>query len=118
MTHTSTFLIVSQQTNYYLPSRAGSIQAISSIRSSISALIITGAIAMGMIFYIICCKRHKHRRKNFHKNTFHQSYLPIPCRHCRFYKDNRYLRCAKHPTTVLTKQAIDCLDYQPHESRS
>jgi hypothetical protein len=114
MTHT--FLIVSQQPNYHLPSRAGPIQETSYIRSSISALIITGAIAIGMMIYIIGHKRHDHWRRKSHKNPHLKSYLLIPCCNCYFYKDNRYLRCAVHPSTVLTQQAIDCLDYQPRES--
>lgn len=68
------------------------------------------------LFYIIGYKRHNHWRKNFHQNSHRQSYLLIPFRNCRFYKDNRYLRCAIHPSIVLTKQAIDCLDYHPGES--
>lgn len=34
-----------------------------------------------------------------------------PCQHCRYFSQNPYLKCTLHPSTVLTKQAIDCLDY-------
>lgn len=36
----------------------------------------------------------------------------VPCRNCIFFaQKNQYLKCAVHPCTVLTKQAIDCSDY-------
>lgn len=35
----------------------------------------------------------------------------VPCRNCRYFKDNRYLNCAVHPSTVLTEQALNCPDY-------
>ncbi|PSB67672.1 hypothetical protein C7B61_04940 [filamentous cyanobacterium CCP1] len=36
----------------------------------------------------------------------------LPCQSCRFYTHNPYLRCAVHPMTVMTEEAIDCSDYQ------
>lgn len=39
--------------------------------------------------------------------------LKAPCQHCRYFSQNPYLKCTLHPSTVLTKQAIDCLDYCP-----
>lgn len=36
----------------------------------------------------------------------------VPCRTCRFFTNNPYLKCAVHPSIALTKQAIDCTDYQ------
>jgi hypothetical protein len=34
-----------------------------------------------------------------------------PCRRCQYLGDNSHLRCALHPSIVLTEQAIDCQDY-------
>ncbi len=42
-------------------------------------------------------------------NRCHQ----IPCRNCRFFIDNRYLRCTVQPSFVLTQQAVDCADFHP-----
>ena len=42
------------------------------------------------------------------------SILPVsqvPCKSCKFFAKNRYLNCAVHPFTVLTKQAKNCSDY-------
>ncbi len=33
------------------------------------------------------------------------------CYHCRYFGQNPYLKCALHPTTVLTEQSADCRDY-------
>lgn len=33
------------------------------------------------------------------------------CKNCQFFTDSPYLKCALHPSIVLTKQAIDCSDY-------
>ena len=39
------------------------------------------------------------------------SFTPNKCRSCKFYAKNLYLRCAVHPSVVLTRQAKNCLDY-------
>lgn len=39
------------------------------------------------------------------------SFTPIKCRSCQFYARNLYLKCAVHPSIVLTRHANDCLDY-------
>jgi hypothetical protein len=35
----------------------------------------------------------------------------VPCRKCRFFSSNPYLRCAVHPSIVLKPEARDCSDY-------
>jgi hypothetical protein len=35
----------------------------------------------------------------------------IPCRHCRYFNDNQFLKCTLHPATTLTNQSVDCRDY-------
>ena len=35
----------------------------------------------------------------------------IPCRNCRFFDKNQYLKCAVRPFTVLTRQAVNCSDF-------
>jgi len=42
------------------------------------------------------------------------SFKPPPktlCHRCRYFSDNHYLKCALHPETALTEQAVDCRDY-------
>ncbi|MBC1217934.1 hypothetical protein GNE08_27470 (plasmid) [Trichormus variabilis ARAD] len=36
-----------------------------------------------------------------------------PCKKCKFFHENNYLKCAVSPSIVLTKQAINCSEYQP-----
>lgn len=40
----------------------------------------------------------------------------VPCRNCRFFGNNPYLKCAINPSIVLTEQALECSDYQPCDS--
>ncbi|AFY96933.1 hypothetical protein [Chamaesiphon minutus] len=37
--------------------------------------------------------------------------LKTPCHRCRYFSNNHYLKCALHPETALTEQAVDCRDY-------
>jgi hypothetical protein len=39
----------------------------------------------------------------------------VPCRNCRFYKNNPYLQCAVHPSMALTAEATNCSDYLPQQ---
>lgn len=41
----------------------------------------------------------------------------VPCKKCRFFSSNPYLRCAVHPCTVLTEKAMHCSDYRPQERK-
>lgn len=36
----------------------------------------------------------------------------VYCKSCRFFSNNSYLKCALHPSIVLTKQASNCSDYE------
>ena len=35
-----------------------------------------------------------------------------PCRKCKFYANNAYVKCAVNPLVVHTKQANNCRDYE------
>lgn len=37
----------------------------------------------------------------------------IPCANCQFFTDSSYLKCPVHPSSALTEEAINCLDYEP-----
>ncbi len=36
------------------------------------------------------------------------------CSQCQYVGTNNYLKCALHPSTVFTEQAINCKDYAPN----
>jgi hypothetical protein len=41
----------------------------------------------------------------------------VPCKNCRFFCNNAYLKCAVQPSLVLTPKAIDCSDYKARERK-
>lgn len=68
---------------------------------------------IAIVLYFILSKTVRTATQDV-KLTF--SYHNAPCRKCRFFNSSPYLKCAVHPTTVTTKSAIDCSDYQPQET--
>jgi hypothetical protein len=40
----------------------------------------------------------------------------IPCANCQFFTCDYHLKCTVHPSSALTEDAIDCLDYEPTRS--
>ena len=42
-----------------------------------------------------------------------KSFEKIPCLNCQFFKNNPYLKCAVHPSTALSAEALNCPDYLP-----
>lgn len=41
----------------------------------------------------------------------------LPCKRCRFFNNNPYVKCAVNPHTAMTKAATECGDYQLRERR-
>jgi hypothetical protein len=41
------------------------------------------------------------------------NFYGIKCDQCQYLDCNPHLKCAIHPSTVLTQQAINCKDYHP-----
>ena len=37
----------------------------------------------------------------------------IPCSNCQFFTGDYQLKCALHPNTALSEEAIDCSDFCP-----
>jgi hypothetical protein len=66
-------------------------------------------IVCGTVFFIVSflCNVPEKKYRTVTLNYFKQ----VPCRNCRFFKDNHYLNCAVHPSIVLTKEALNCSDY-------
>ncbi|UBF30590.1 hypothetical protein K9N68_36050 (plasmid) [Kovacikia minuta CCNUW1] len=48
---------------------------------------------------------------SWHEMTFKRP-AKIPCRSCRYFTNNAYLKCTVHPTIAMTQAATDCSDYQ------
>ena len=75
-------------------------------------------ISLGMFLTILFQRDHdniapiydcipKQRQHLFSLKPRHK----LSCRRCRYFSSNPYLKCALHPVTVLTKQAVNCADY-------
>ncbi|QNP28565.1 hypothetical protein [Cylindrospermopsis curvispora] len=41
----------------------------------------------------------------------------VPCKNCKFFSNNHYLKCAVKPDIVLTEAAIDCSEYCPKKTK-
>ncbi len=46
-----------------------------------------------------------------------KSIAQSPCKKCRFFNSNPYIKCAVNPSLAMTTAAKDCTDYQPREGR-
>ncbi|WP_414563991.1 MULTISPECIES: hypothetical protein [unclassified Anabaena] len=68
-----------------------------------------------VVFFLIL---QKIRTVLDHKMVFSiKSLHQVPCRNCRFYSNNHYLKCAVEPSLVLTEQAKDCSEYAPKNGK-
>ncbi len=67
-------------------------------------------VIISTIGTLICAGIPKVRQHSFSFNPSPK----VPCRRCRYFSDNHFLKCTRHPATVLTGQAVDCRDYCPH----
>ena len=78
---------------------------------SLVSIIVIRAVR-SFIFLTIWFHIQKMVRNKEQKRTieYHEQFS---CKKCRFFVDNVYLKCAVHPTTALTKQALNCSDYWP-----
>lgn len=72
------------------------------------------AMAGVVIFHKRKLSRQVHTHQVHRLNSLHK----LPCQKCRFFSNNNYLKCTVHPSTVLTKEAINCRDYHPLNKKS
>ncbi len=45
--------------------------------------------------------------------TIRRQWHSTPCPHCVYFTNNHELRCAVNPCQVLTKNAVNCRDFEP-----
>lgn len=41
----------------------------------------------------------------------------LPCKNCKFYTNNHYLKCAVNPSIVMTEEAKNCSEYTPDKKQ-
>jgi hypothetical protein len=77
---------------------------------NITILIVVGLVVALAIVIPIYARLPKHWRRPLNSRPHHS----VPCHGCRYLNNNPHLKCALHPATALTKQALDCGDYCPN----
>ncbi|QLE46242.1 hypothetical protein FD723_39300 (plasmid) [Nostoc sp. C052] len=99
--------IATQPSNSLPPSQRGieTLPALNAAFLIIISLVILSGIAAAIYACIPKGRRHSFNFKPHHK---------VPCHRCQYFSGNPYLKCALHPVTVLTEQAVDCTDYCPN----
>ena len=101
-------LIAIQPSNSILPSQ----KAIEPRPADIAFFIILNLALLSAIAIPIYVFMVKRKRALF-------GFKPSPkviCHRCQYFSDNRYLKCALHPVTVLTEETINCADHRPINS--
>lgn len=68
-----------------------------------------GLIVSWAALFLMLSKRGRIARNEIAVNI--KSLNQIPCKNCKFFANNPHLKCAIHPSLVLTEQAVDCADY-------
>jgi hypothetical protein len=74
-----------------------------------------GLLAGWVIFFLVLRKirRILDNKMVFTVKTVHQ----VPCKNCRFYSNNHYLKCAVQPSIVMTDEAKNCSEYSPKNDK-
>ncbi len=62
-----------------------------------------GLVALGIWQVIVATREGVQRAQTMHR---------IPCSDCSFFTNQAVLKCPLHPTTALSEEAIDCLDFE------
>ncbi|OCQ94437.1 hypothetical protein BCD64_07055 [Nostoc sp. MBR 210] len=75
-----------------------------------------GLLFSWVIFFLILrkIKRFLDNKMVFSVNNLHQ----VPCKNCRFYSNNHYLKCAVQPSIVLTDEAKNCTEFSDKKDKS
>ncbi|MBE9208638.1 hypothetical protein IQ244_19265 [Nostoc sp. LEGE 06077] len=68
-----------------------------------------GLLFSWIFFFLVLRKiqRFLDNKMVFSVKSLHQ----VPCKNCRFYSNNHYLKCAVQPSIVLTDEAKNCSEF-------
>lgn len=73
-------------------------------------------IFFGWIMFFLALRKIQRVLENkmvFSLKNSHQ----VPCKNCRFYSNNHYLKCAVQPSIVLTDEAKNCPEFSPKKEK-
>ncbi|MBE9058702.1 hypothetical protein [Sphaerospermopsis sp. LEGE 08334] len=65
------------------------------------------------LFILQKLRSHADNKIAFSVNGLHQ----VPCKNCKFFSNNHYLKCAVRPDIVLKEEAINCSEYCPKKGK-
>lgn len=75
------------------------------------------SFVISWVFFLLVLRKVRTALDN--KMVFTISHLQqVPCKNCRFFSNNHYLKCAVKPDIVLTEEAINCSEYSPKREKS
>jgi hypothetical protein len=80
--------------------------------------IFTGLLLTSTIVLLTLLKKFRSSKTKVIYSKNLQTFVKIPCRKCRFFSNNPYLKCAIRPSSVMNERAIDCPDYYPYDPES
>jgi len=68
-----------------------------------------GLLFSWIIFFLVLRKVQSvlDNKMVFSVKSLHQ----VPCKNCRFYSNNHYLKCAVQPSIVMTDEAKNCTEF-------
>lgn len=72
-------------------------------------------IAWAIVVFIVSISSKFTQNRNKAEIVTSKLEEQVPCRKCRYFHNDHYLKCAVHPYTALTKQALNCSDYCPKQ---
>lgn len=68
-----------------------------------------------IVFFVILRKSRNgvDNKRIFTINSLHK----VPCKNCKYYSSNHYLKCAVQPSLVMTEEAKNCSEYSPNKGK-
>jgi hypothetical protein len=88
------------------------------IDNTLSYGIFSGLVLTSAILLITLLKKFRLSQKKIVYSKKLQTFVEIPCQKCQFFSNNRHLKCAIRPSSVMNEGAIDCPDYDPRNFES
>lgn len=70
------------------------------------------ALLISWIVFFLLLRKSRNgvdNKRIFTINSLHK----VPCKNCKYYSSNHYLKCAVQPSIVMTEEAKNCAEYSP-----
>ncbi|HBB33557.1 MAG TPA: hypothetical protein DDZ80_31460 [Cyanobacteria bacterium UBA8803] len=100
-------------TEISIPPSQGAASQAELLHSTEMLLLPIGCLVLSCLFLLMLRLDVRKARPN--KLTFIKDFKKVSCSRCKFFDSNPYIKCAVHPSKVLSAEARDCPDYCPKE---